>query len=316
MELRPRVFISCGQSTQNDERDIALRIGELLDRLGYDPYVAVAEKTLRGLKENLFARLSESEYYLFVDFKREQISKDDYRGSLFSHQELAIAAFLDMPVLAFQEKGVRRLDGLIAFLQTNSSEFTDREKLLDQIATEVSSRWQTNWRNQLRITRESSQFADELHGGYPEFHKGRPVRYFHLEVVNDHHLKTAYNCYGYLEQIKDLRTGKPADVRRVENKWRGVQFPGVVIPFKSSRELDAFLVYHDAPSHLHIGVLTDSPRHLHGILGAGDYELVFAVHSQNFGHSASVFELHVGGASVDDIRFKPKSVPKQPSATH
>jgi hypothetical protein len=61
---KPRVFISCGQSSQNDERDIATRIGQLLERLGYDPYIAVVEKTLRGLKENLFARLSESEYCL------------------------------------------------------------------------------------------------------------------------------------------------------------------------------------------------------------------------------------------------------------
>ncbi len=180
MKLRSRVFISCGQNAQTDEYDIALRIGQLLDSLGYDPYVAVAEKSLRGLKENLFARLSESEYYLFIDFKREPISKDECRGSLFSHQELAIAAFLDMPVLAFQEKGVRRLDGLIAFLQTNSSEFSDRDKLLTQIATEVSSRWQPNWRNQLRITRDASQFADAIHGGYQQFPQGRPVRYFQL----------------------------------------------------------------------------------------------------------------------------------------
>lgn len=283
-------------------RDIAKR----LETLGFDPYVALSEQTLRGVKENIFARLSESEYFLFVDFKREQLANGQHRGSLFSHQELAIAAYLDKQVIAFQEKDIFRLDGIIAFLQTNSIEFTVRDQLPDLVVQEVSARWQSNWRNQLRITRNPDQQASALHK-HPQHPQGRPVRYYHLEVVNDHRSDTAFNCYAYLEHIKDIKNGKVLNFNLVEYKWRGVIFPNVIIPYGASRELDAFYVYNDQPSHLHMGSFSDSPAHIHILSQPGDYELTFGVHSENFGHTSSAFLLHVGSNSVNDITFTPKS---------
>ena len=70
---RARVFISCGQNKNSDELETALRIRDRLSELGFDPYVAVEEQTLRGLKENIFPRLRDSEYFVFVDFKRERL---------------------------------------------------------------------------------------------------------------------------------------------------------------------------------------------------------------------------------------------------
>src|SRR5579859_2083065 len=108
-ELRARVFLSCGQNKDSEEPSIASEIKDKLTALGSDTYVAVGEQSLRGLKENLFEQLSRSEYFVFVDFKRERLdSKDIHRGSLFSHQELAVASFLEIEVLALQEQGVRQ----------------------------------------------------------------------------------------------------------------------------------------------------------------------------------------------------------------
>ena len=96
-DLRARVFISCGQSKDTDEPKIAEKISKRLTALGFDPYVAVAQQSLRGLKENIFEQLSRSEYFLFVDFKRERLEgTSDHRGSLFSNQELALASFLEI----------------------------------------------------------------------------------------------------------------------------------------------------------------------------------------------------------------------------
>jgi hypothetical protein len=50
-DLRARVFISCGQSDKGDERQIAHQIRETLINLGFDPYVAVREQSLRGIRE-------------------------------------------------------------------------------------------------------------------------------------------------------------------------------------------------------------------------------------------------------------------------
>jgi hypothetical protein len=89
---RARVFISCGQTKDSDELETAHKIRERLKELGFDPYIAVEEQTLRGLKENIFPQLQDSEYFVFVDFKREKLvprhegkTGPKHRGSLFSH---------------------------------------------------------------------------------------------------------------------------------------------------------------------------------------------------------------------------------------
>src|SRR6266566_4900583 len=141
--LRARVFISCGQSKHSDEVETAQKISRRLQELGFDPYIAVEEQTLRGLKENIFSQIENSEYFVFVDFKREQLVSNDppmHRGSLFSHQELALASFLDIPVLAFQETRVRPSDGILRFLQANCIPFTDRHLLANVIADAVQER--------------------------------------------------------------------------------------------------------------------------------------------------------------------------------
>lgn len=67
--------------------------------MGFQLYIAVEEQTLKGVKDNIFSRLAESEYLIFIDFKREELmektekgesKKICHRGGLFSNQELAI----------------------------------------------------------------------------------------------------------------------------------------------------------------------------------------------------------------------------------
>jgi len=67
---RARVFISCGQQKDTNEIEVVREIAEKLEKMGFEPYIAVEEQTLKGVKENLFRRLSESEYFIFIDFKR------------------------------------------------------------------------------------------------------------------------------------------------------------------------------------------------------------------------------------------------------
>lgn len=52
-QVRARVFISCGQQKASDEVSIANDIAKSLTSLGFDPYIAVNEQTLRGVKENI-----------------------------------------------------------------------------------------------------------------------------------------------------------------------------------------------------------------------------------------------------------------------
>jgi hypothetical protein len=148
---KARVFISCGQRRETEELEIAEKIANDLKGLGFDPYVALQEQKLEGVKENIFRKLSNSEYFLFIDFKREKLADSDVcRGSLFSHQELAIATFLGHEVLAFQEEGVKKDDGVLRFIQANCIPFAKRTDLPATVLAKIKEKgWEATWRNEL-----------------------------------------------------------------------------------------------------------------------------------------------------------------------
>jgi hypothetical protein len=235
-DRRARVFISCGQSRRFDEVETARNIATRLQELGFAPYIAIDEQTLRGLKENILAQLEKSEYFVFVDFRREQIlgaHPPIYRGSLFSHQELAVAAYLDIPVLAFQEIGVKSDDGILRFLQTNAIPFaqTDRHLLPNVVADQVQRQgW--NFRSLRELVLERNDAAEHSDSTVRTQIGVEPRRYYYVQVRNLHHHKAATNCYVYLE--KAIRHEEPhteLPFNSVELKWSGYTLPNAhVLP--------------------------------------------------------------------------------------
>ena len=128
---RAKIFICCGQTENTIEEEVAKEIEKKLEEKGFDPYVACVHIGPEGPVEAIFNELRNSEYLLFIDFKRERLlrqNKQDigeyvdtekHRGSLFCNQELAIASFLRIPFIAFQQNGVKEKDGLTKYLQWN-----------------------------------------------------------------------------------------------------------------------------------------------------------------------------------------------------
>jgi len=292
---RARVFISCGQ--QPDEATIAREIGLRLEALGYDPYIAVREQTLRGLKENIFDQLSKSEYFVFVDFKREELDRKtppEYRGSLFSHQELAIASYLNLDTLVFQENGVRKLDGVVGFLQANAIPFTDRHTLPNVIADKVQERpWNPKWRNDLFLDRVPNEYFDVY---VQNVH--RHGRFFVIDVHNRHQSKIASNCYAYLEKATKVDTNEEIQFRTCELKWSGYVLPNAHILPGGVRGFDAFWVPHDAPDQLVFQVFTDSGLHVPNIRGKGTYELRYMVIADGFPVARCVATLDLDGMTL------------------
>jgi hypothetical protein len=303
---RARVFISCGQSKGTDEEATASAIASRLERLGFDPYVAVQEQTLRGLKENIFEQLATSEYYIFVDFKRDELAKTDppvCRGSLFSHQEFALASYLDIPLLAFQELGVKRDDGIIRFLQANAISFTDRRLLPNVIADKVQERrWDPHWRNELVLERELGQFSDAqvLVSGDTTV---RHARFFHINVQNRHRSKIARNCYVYLVKATDLNTAVEIPLKTAEFKWAGYVLPNAHILPRQARRFDAFHLLHDQPTRPLFNVFSDATDYIPHIEGEGLYQLTYSVVADDFPASDGSFILNLN-RSLDLTTFK------------
>lgn len=310
--LQARVFISCGQQKGTDEVEIAHKIVEKLEKMGFEPYIAVEEQTLKGMKENIFRRLSESEYFIFVDLKRERLFKlkhgsfedtGNNRGSLFSHQELALATFLDIEALSFREKDVKEDDGILKFIQANCIEFTDRHLLPDVVAEKVRERgWNPNWRNELSLERDDRDFQDVGYVGGER----KPARFYHIKVKNLHPQKMARDCVAYLEEIK-LLNGETNSPELVEFKWKGVNTARVTIPPKKFRLLDAFHIFHEFPNVVHLGVnkfVIDFTGYyeLYKLNGPATFELTYVVFSENFSPARATFRLLVGN-QLDNIEF-------------
>jgi hypothetical protein len=304
-----KVFISCGQRKLTDEFEIAEKIADELIGLHYKPYIATTNQTLSGIKESIFPELESSDYFLFIDFKREQLDNGKLcRGSLFSHQELAVASYLDKEVIAFQEEGVKQRDGLMGVLLSNTIPFSDRQQLPNLVAAEVDRRWRPNWKNQLVLVREADEHTD-----VPTWRENPQTgmselstrRFFHITVKNLNPRKMAINCYIYLEKVQQLaETGKiEIPIKTIEFKWEGYILPNAVIAAGQARSFDAFHVFKDDLRRIRFQTFSDSETVIPKITGAGDFLLTYGVVSENFAHAAQTFQLHISD-QIDDIRFQ------------
>ena len=126
--MAARVFISCGQ--RDDKRQIAAAVAEWFTTQGFRPYVALEVQSIQDVNSGIIGELRRSDYYVFIDFRRERLGlsvrKQEYRGSLFSHQELTIAYALGFEHAIFCREAGVRLEGVCAFMTSNATPFRDR----------------------------------------------------------------------------------------------------------------------------------------------------------------------------------------------
>jgi len=317
-QIRARVFISCGQQKDSDEIKIAQEIADKLTDTGFDTYIAVIEHTLKGVKENIFRKLNESEYLIFVDFKRDRLAnvrngvlndRGVHRGSLFSNQELGIATYLGTECLAFQEQGVVELDGILRFIQANCMKFDNRSSLADTVANKVREKidrkeWSATWRNELKLRRRDPRKYELVNavGENPD-----PARFFHIEVQNLHRTQIAHDCTGYIERVKNIKTGEEIVPDLVELKWKGHKGLSVSIPPQKSRYLDGFNIRHVMPKTINLGInplFVDYTGYFQAYtLWQGyDCDLNYIVFSDNFPTVRQTFRLKMGN-KLDDIEF-------------
>jgi hypothetical protein len=319
--LNARIFISSGQR-DDEERRITKELKNHLIELGYEPYVAIEEQSTRPLIENILNILKDSEYFLFVDFKREKIVTDmqvvEFRGSLFTNQELAVAIYLHKEIIGFQEEKVRKLDGMLGAIQGNVESFKEnaRISLVPTILKKIQSKWIPDWRNELIVENKDEEEIVAV----PVNYHGRPCRFFHISIRNLHKDKSSRNCMAYVESYrkiskedlenKELLVDKNSHPyimisEPVELKWKGVTTQGTLITPKTSRKFDAVYVYEDSPNTAHIGInesIVDYSGYYTTLSGPGKFELNLAVYSDNFSSIKQRFILIIGN-TIEDIKF-------------
>ncbi len=313
MEIRAKLFISCGQATRS-ERELSEDIRERMDRLGFDPYVAIKVQDLRGLREGIFEQLRDMDYFLFVDFCRERIiphrgnprllrkQRPERRGSLFSHQELAIASFLEIDAVLLQEKGVRALDGMMSVFQGNSICFRSRAELPKLVEDTVRERMRTG------LWSPSNRRRLQLSAGKPMREvlrtDGQVADFFPIRVENLHHKKTAENAVVFLEKIVQAETSTLLFNRPLEIKWGGSILPSLMIPPGGERPADGFYLLHKDPGTPRFNtVWTDYGGYVPRICQPGVFHCTYCVRSTSFAPAWAEFRVTTG-ESVEAASFQ------------
>lgn len=282
---KARVFISCGQ--RNDkEKDIALACKNYFESKGVIAYFAEEVHSLEALTENIFRHLRNSEYFVFIDCKREELPDGKSRGSVFVNQEIAIAAFIEVETVGFHERGVAR-EGVVEHLIANPIYFNDKGDFLKKLE-ENTKVWHPDWRNELSL--EFLRVAPNF-----QIQEGIFADWYHLQVLNNHRNKYARNCVAYVSEIKNLDTGHDIDPGNFELVWAGTGlFERHILP-KRAAEVDAFLIirgediirFHHRPS--------TSSQYGMPNLEMGNYLLTYLIISENFEQVTRTFKLEFSG---------------------
>lgn len=301
--MKTRIFISCGQMKETGELEIARDVASRLSN-DFDCYVALNEQTMLGLRENIFEQLSRSEYFLFIDFRRERLVSGTEvgepslssmplrcRGSLFTHQELAIASYLQLPVIAFHEAGIDERDGMRGVMQLNSTRFDSRSQLAESIEAAVRARWQAGWKRFISIEAAEKPFGDARDMSLNQ----ALVRHFHLAVRNPHHAKVAEDCRVYLVGFEDLNRGAVASYEPIEVKWAGSTLHSVLILPGQARRFDAFQVSRENPYRLIFKGFSDSTEFRPQIVQPGKYRITYLATSSTLGTAKKTVEIQATG---------------------
>ena len=307
---KARVFISCGQRTER-EKKIGLEVEKYFRERGFETYFATEVHSPEALSEHIFASLKESEYFVFIDFKREKIESGwfkkiksgKFRGSLFVNQEIAIAAFLKLEGIGFLEKGVKR-EGILDYLIFNARPFKDGTEIIARLKNETSH-WDPESVNELFLSYDKrGDTKDSILRNHPQ----KPLTdWWHIEVKNRHKTKHAFSCFAYLSFLKNIDTEKKIKIPTIELNWSGLGDYTINILADGKRELDALFIIHQEnkvrfPSR---ELTTTSPRFQLPVLDNGTYLLEYSVVSSNFNIASRKFLLK-HPKSHKEIEFIPQ----------
>lgn len=299
---KARVFISCGQRIER-ETNIGLKVERYFRKRGFDTYFAEKVHSPEALTEHIFAYLKESEYFVFIDFKRDKISDEEYRGSLFVNQEIGISTFLKIPGIGFYEEHVRR-EGILNFQIYNAIPFRDGEEIIAKLKKETKN-WDPESVNELFLSYDKSYDPKNL---TINNHPQKPLSdWWHIEVKNRNKSKHAFSCLAYLSQVKNIDTEEIIEIPTIELYWSGLGDYTVNILADGKREFDALYVIQSEKKVRFQGrrLTTTAPRFQLPILENGTYLLEYSVVSSNFETASRRFLLKHPGSHTD-IEFAPE----------
>lgn len=273
--MAAQIFVSCGQATDR-ERAIAAALRRVLEEDGFSVYVAIEAQSVEDVNSGIIRQLERSDYYVFIDFRREALGNNCFRGSVFTHQELAIAHRSGFEhTLFFQETGVE-LQGLLRYMGANPTQFGPDADLADLVRRTVRGRrWTPAYSRHLIATRlrgsEQIIRTPQITG-----------RFFFVDVENRRPDVAAYDTIARLEFIRAAGGERQPSPNRSPLKVTGQRGFSQIIWPQSHGALDVLAVGVEAPHGLYLHTSLDLPDIEPFLIARGGYELDYAVLARDF----------------------------------
>jgi hypothetical protein len=208
-----KVFISCGQNYP-DERATTAELSQSLRDRGFFPYVAIQAQSIQDVNTAIISELRASDYYIFIDFPRELLQDDSasaqeddsegaHRGSLFTHQELAIAYILGFERVLFLRHKDVKVEGLLQYMASNAIVFSSSKEVTEKVEEAINERgWMPSYTRHLiaanlrwspGIMRYRSHSTGETFEG----------KFLYIDIQNNRRDLAANNTVARLDSIND-----------------------------------------------------------------------------------------------------------------
>jgi hypothetical protein len=277
-----KVFISCGQGIAQ-ERDVARQLDQWFASQGFQPYVAIEVQSILDLNAGIIGELKTSDYYLFVNFRREEVTAfagtKFYRGSLYTNQELAIAYALGFDHMLLINQKNATPEGVFKFIVTNIPEFDDYSDVLPKVQQAVSKAgWRADYTRQLLAT--NLRLAQPVQ--YTDHTGSRAIRTLHVDIRNERPDIGAVGCIARLARLG--MAGQPLQISPDRSLLKVTGLPAyeqTVWP-KNHGAFDLLGIIVQTGSHVFLNSALDvSPRQAI-IANPGNYHLEYEVFSQGF----------------------------------
>lgn len=281
-----QVFVSCGQRPA--ERAAAEGVRQTLRALEFEVYVAIQAQSIEDVNSGIIRQLKRSDYYIFVDFAREDIGGRT-RGSLFTNQELAIAYILGFErVLIFQQTGVK-LEGLLRYMGANATPFDTFEELPALVAAAVAERsWSPHYSRHLAAAR--------LRWGGVFPYGQIAGKFLYVDIDNRRNDVPAFQTVARLLSFESQSVGVTPSPIRSHLKVTGAlqSFEQTIWP-NDHGAFDALAIDASDPTRIYLNTALDVvplPPLLHG---TGTYMLNYAVIARDFPMLRFSIQLNVTG---------------------
>ena len=143
---------------------------------------------------------------MFINFPREEVIRSTgniRRGSLYSHQELAVAYALGFDHILILNHRTVHDEGVQKSIVSNLPRFDHYDEVLPAIAQAViEARWSPNYSRQLSLVRV--RWTDPI--PYGDHTGTRLSKMLHGDIMNGRLDRAAYNAIAQLSSIFDLDT--------------------------------------------------------------------------------------------------------------